>query len=175
MKAGSTSGGLASELSGKQCKQGERVAALALWTGAALKRYEFMPHTGEAKFRAYGGTLGEAFGNAALALASLMYDPDAVADTGSREVRVGGRDLQRLLLRFLEEVLFLAETEAFLTVGFDSVEIEESAEGYSLAAGLRGTSSVEDCELHGEVKAITYSEMKVEQGDSPCVQVVVDV
>ncbi len=134
-----------------------------------------MPHTGEAKFRAYGSTLGEAFGNAAVALASLMYDPDAVAETGSREVRVGGRDLQRLLLRFLEEVLFLAETGVFLTAGFDSLEMEESAEGYSLAAGLRGTSSTEDCQFHGEVKAITYSEMKVEDGESPFVQVVVDV
>ena len=140
-----------------------------------MKRYEFVPHTGEAKFRAYGGTLGEAFGNAALALASLMYDTDAVGDEEPRKVRVGGRDLQRLLLGFLEEVLFLAETGAFLTAGFDSVEIVESAEGYSLAAELRGTSSSEDCDFHGEVKAITYSEMKVEQGESPFVQVVVDV
>jgi len=140
-----------------------------------LKRYEFVPHTGEAKFRAYGATLGEAFGNAALALASLMYDPDAIGRAETRKVRVGGRDLQRLLLRFLEEVLFLAETGAFLTAGFDSVEIEASAEGYSLAAGLRGAFSAEGCDFHGEVKAVTYSEMKVERGESPFVQVVVDV
>ena len=140
-----------------------------------MKRYEFVPHTGEAKFRAYGGTLGEAFGNAAVALASLMYEPWQMDCAESREVSVSGGDLQRLLLGFLEEVLFLAETGAFLTAGFDSVEIVESAEGYSLAAGLRGTSSTEGVEFHGEVKAVTYSEMKVEDGDSPFVQVVVDV
>lgn len=140
-----------------------------------MKRYEFMPHTGEAKFRAYGRTLGEAFGNAALALASLMYEPGLVDCTESREVSVSGGDLQRLLLGFLEEVLFLAETGTFLTAGFDSVEIEKSAEGFGLAAELGGTSSTEGTEFHGEVKAITYSEMMVEQGESPFVQVVVDV
>lgn len=134
-----------------------------------------MPHTGEAKFRAYGSTLGEAFGNAALALASLMYDPDGAGTAASRTVNVGGRDLQRLLLCFLEEVLFLADTGTFLTTGFESVDIEESAEGYSLTAALRGADSPEGCTFCGEVKAITYSEMMVKNGDSPFVQVVVDV
>ncbi len=140
-----------------------------------MKRYEFMPHTGEAKFRAYGNTLGEAFGNAALALASLMYDPDEAGTAASRIVKVGGRDLQRLLLRLLEEVLFLAETGAFLTAGFESVDMGGSAGDRWLAAVLRGSEAFGDCEFHGEVKAITYSEMMVEEGDSPFVQVVVDV
>jgi SHS2 domain-containing protein len=138
-------------------------------------RYRFMGHMADAKFRAYGSSLSEAFGNAALAMCSLMYDIGAAGTSDSWTVKVGGRDLHRLLRTFLEEVHFMAETGDFLTAGFEEVEMEESDEGFTLTARLLGSPAPGDFRLGGEVKAVTYSEMMVEDGDSPFVQVVVDV
>jgi len=39
-----------------------------------MERYRFLEHTADAKFQAFGKTLEEAFSNAALATASLMWD-----------------------------------------------------------------------------------------------------
>mgnify|MGYP006451174011 FL=1 len=39
-----------------------------------MKNYEFLEHTADEKFRAYGKTLEEAFINAALATAKIMTD-----------------------------------------------------------------------------------------------------
>ena len=39
-----------------------------------MKQYEFLEHTADVKFRAYGKTLEEAFSNAALATSAVMTD-----------------------------------------------------------------------------------------------------
>jgi len=39
-----------------------------------MERYRILPHTADGKFRAFGATREEAFANAALAAASLMWD-----------------------------------------------------------------------------------------------------
>ena len=140
-----------------------------------VRRYSFIGHTADAKFRAYGSSLPEAFGNAALAVCSMMYDIGGTGTSDSRTVKVDGRDLHRLLRTFLEEVHFMAETGIFLTAGFEEVEIEESDAGFTLTARLLGSPAAEDFRPNGEVKAVTYSEMIVADGNSPFVQVVVDV
>jgi len=140
-----------------------------------VKRYSFIEHTADAKFRAYGNSLPEAFGNAALAMCSLMYDIGAAGTSDSNTVKVGGRDLYRLLRTFLEEVHFMAETGDFLTAGFEEVDIEESDAGFTLTARLLGSPAPGDFRHGAGVKAVTYSEMMVEDGNSPFVQVVVDL
>ena len=40
-----------------------------------MKKYEFLEHTADAKFRAYGKSHEEAFSNAAQAMISVMADP----------------------------------------------------------------------------------------------------
>jgi len=39
-----------------------------------MQKYRILPHTADAKFQAFGASLEEAFANAALATASLMWD-----------------------------------------------------------------------------------------------------
>ena len=43
-----------------------------------MDKYRFLPHTADGKFQAFGGTLEEAFANAALATASLVWDWTAI-------------------------------------------------------------------------------------------------
>lgn len=139
-------------------------------------RYRILPHTADGKFQAYGRTLEEAFRNAALAMASLMWDWSRIEPRIRREIRVGGNDLEQLLVRFLAEIVYLLDAERFLLGGVPSLEIgADGASGFDLRAVVEGETLSENHEIHGDVKAVTYHELKIEECDGFTVQVVVDM
>jgi SHS2 domain-containing protein len=140
-----------------------------------MERYRMLPHTADAKFEAFGATLEAAYGNAALALASLMWDWAAVEPKVELAVKVEGRDGEQLLVRFLGEILYLAETRRFLLGAVSGLRLERGAGGFSLEAALRGDMASGRYPIHGSVKAVTYNEMVIEERDGWRVQVVVDV
>lgn len=149
----------------------------------SVTRYEILPHTADGKFRAYGGTLEEAFANAALATASLMWDWERIEPRLEVLVDIGARDRERLLVGFLSEVVFLFDARRFMLARVDRLRIEEAApfrdpqgstdtpgsllvspdSRFRLAARLLGDAFNDRSELHGAVKAVTYSEMKIER------------
>ncbi|MBN2264754.1 MAG: archease [Candidatus Aminicenantes bacterium] len=140
-----------------------------------MERYRILPHTADGKFQAYGETLEEAFANAALALASLVWDWEAVEPAERRPVRVEGSDHEQLLVRFLGEVLYLFETRRFLLGRVGDVRIRRRPGGFGLEATLAGETLSDRHELHGDVKAVTYHDLKIEACDGFTVQVVVDM
>lgn len=124
--------------------------------------YEYLEHTSDAKFRAYGEDLSTAFSNAAKALTGLITDPAQVQSTTSHTIELSARNLSSLLYDFLEEVLFLFETEHLLTTSAQ-VEVQEGEK-----ATLKGTLYGDEREhypLEGSVKSITYNEMHIGQTD----------
>jgi len=139
------------------------------------KKFRFLDHTSDAKFQAYGRTLEEAFANAALATVSLMWDPAGVGKKLDHPVDVQGRDLEQLLVRFLGEIIYLFETRSFLLAAVDSLTIEKTGEGFRLQAVFRGDDRPARYAVFGEVKAVTYNEMRIDQGCPVTVQVVVDI
>ena len=140
-----------------------------------LKGFEFFDHPADAKFRAYGKNLEEAFQNAAYALVSLMWDREKIKRQIEHEVIVEGRDLKQLLLSFLEEVLFMLDARSFLLHSISDLTIVRERNGYALKVLFCGDRFEEGQETFGDVKAITYHEMLIEQDDQVMVQVVVDV
>jgi SHS2 domain-containing protein len=159
-----------------------------------MDRYRILEHTADGKFRAFGLTLEEAFGNAALACASLMWDWASMASRIEYPVEARGRDREQLLYRFLEEILYLLDTRNFLLGAVEDLKIveeegsaEDLPEGergeggenppvYRLTARFVGDDDPARYEFHGDVKAITYNEMKIERGcEGWMVQVVVDM
>jgi SHS2 domain-containing protein len=140
-----------------------------------MERYRILPHTADGKFQAYGRTLEEAFRNAALAMASLMWDWARVDPKIARDVRLAARDREQLLVKFLGEALYLLDTERFLLAAVDGPEIRETAGGWALEAVFRGDTFSDRYEIHGDVKAVTYHEMRIEEGDGVTLQVVVDM
>jgi SHS2 domain-containing protein len=141
-----------------------------------MKRYRFLQHTADAKFQAFGATLEEAFANAALAVASVMWDWATVAPSVRLRVEVQGQDLERLLYNYLEEILYLLDTRAFLLAGVDGLRIEETGEGWRLTADFIGDTDPAKYEIFGEVKAVTYNEMRIEKNaEGSSVQVVIDL
>jgi SHS2 domain-containing protein len=141
----------------------------------AGRRYVILPHTADGKFQAFGRTLEEAFANAGLAMVSFMWDWSRVEARLKKPVRVEARDLEQLLSRYLNEVLYLFERERFLLGRVERLVIRESGGRFGLEAELAGDSLSPRYEVSGEVKAVTYNEMKIERNDGCLVQVVVDL
>ena len=140
------------------------------------ERYRILEHPADGKFRSFGETVEEAFGNAALAMASLMWNWEKIAPCLEHPVEIRGRDLKQLLYKFLEEILFLLDTKKFLLGAVDGLTIEAGPE-FVLRAVFRGDSYADRIEIFGDVKAVTYNEMKIEScACGPWViQVVVDL
>lgn len=142
-----------------------------------MERYRILPHPADGKFRAFGATGEEAFSNAALAAASLMWDWWSIKNLRSIPVTVHGRDLEQLLYKFLEEILYLLDTQNFLLGSVEDLKIIEAAGGaFRLDSVFWGDEAGGRYEIFGDVKAVTYNEMKIEHGcDGWSVQVVVDM
>ena len=140
-----------------------------------VEKFRFLEHTADAKFQAFGATIEEAFANAVLATASLMWDPEKVTMREQHSIDVQGRDLEQLLVRFLGEVIYLWETRSFLTAAAEDVVIAPGGPGFRLSALLRGDDQADKYRVFGDVKAVTYNEMKIERGRPVCVQVVLDI
>jgi len=139
------------------------------------KGFEFFEHPADAKFQAYGKSLEEAFRNATYALVSLMWDREKIRPKIELPVVVEGKDLKQLLVGFLEEVLYLLDSRSFLLNSVVDLNIESTRDGYILRGKFCGNRFEEGQETFGDVKAITYHEMMIEQNRHVIVQVVVDV
>ena len=140
-----------------------------------MPRYAFLPHTADGKFLAFGRTLEEAFGNAALATASIMWDWERIEPRVRHFVHVAGLDREQLLVKFLTEVLYLFETKRFLLGRVDGLRIRPEFSGFALEAVLGGEELSDRHELFGDVKAVTCHDLKIEECDGFTVQVVVDL
>jgi SHS2 domain-containing protein len=138
-----------------------------------MDKYKFLEHTADAKFQAYGKTLEEAFSNAALAMFSIMTDTSKVAKRTKKTVAVKGDDLKSLIVKFLSEFLFLLDAENFLLNSVDELKIKKSGSGYELKAAAYGDDAGK-YETKGDIKAVTYNDIKVEEKPF-MVQIVVDI
>ena len=138
-------------------------------------RYRILPHTADGKFQAYGRTPEEAFGNAALALASLMWDWSSVEPRIRRRIETSGRDREQLLVKFLGEIVYLFDARQFLLGRVEELRIRPRSGGFGLEAVLAGETLAPGREIHGGVKAVTYHDLRIEERDGVTVQVVVDM
>ena len=131
---------------------------------SADKRFEYLEHTADARFIAYGKTLKEAFENAALAMMNVMIDTDTVQPLQSETVELESADLEDLLFDWLSEVLFVFEVENMVFSDFIVDTLEQKEDEYHLTARLVGEPI--DLSVHKfdtEVKAATYNYMSIEQ------------
>ena len=140
-----------------------------------MERYRFLQHTADAKFQAFGATLEEAFVNAALATASLMWDWENVSKERQYPVEIEARDLKQLLVNFLEEIIYLLDSKMFLLASAEKIRIEKKENRFFLKALFRGDKYSDKYKIYRDVKAITYNEMEIANNDHFTIQVVVDI
>jgi SHS2 domain-containing protein len=140
-----------------------------------VQKYRFLKHTADAKFQAFGKTLEEAFSNAALATASLMWEWESIKKKVKRSLEVKGTDIKQLLVVFLEEILFLWDVQGFLLGGVEDLVIRQKENAYTLNAVLLGDINKGKYVTFGDVKAVTYNEMEIREENGFQVQIVVDI
>ena len=137
-----------------------------------MKRYEFLEHTADAKFIAYGKDLEEAFENAAIAVVKLMTS-DTIKPKIKKEIKVKGKDMKQLLHDFLEELLFLLGSENFIFGKADKMKIDKDK--LTLEAVVLG-DDIKNYKTFEEVKGITYNSMEIrKEKNKYALQLVVDV
>ncbi len=139
-------------------------------------KYEFLYHIADAKFRAYGSTMEEAFENAALAMFNVMIETKNLKPQEARDIELTSPDIKLLLADWLSELLYLFEVDEIVFREFKIERIENTGEGFSLSGRAWGEPL--DLSRHSfdtQVKAVTLHELEVREKDGGfCVQVVVD-
>jgi len=141
------------------------------------EKFRYLEHVSDLYVEACGGSLGEAFENAAYAMFEAMTDTARVAPRSSVRFEVEGLDREALLYNWLEGLLVKFEVEGVL---FSAFKVEEIAEVGGVLR-LRGVAWGEayDAERHPSkvaVKAVTYHGMGIfERAGRVCVRVLFDI
>jgi SHS2 domain-containing protein len=121
--------------------------------------YTLIDHTADTGIKVNSSTLELLFTEAAGALADLMGARTSAADE-TIEIETQGIDREDLLVRWLQEVLFLVEVKGFrLKDAF--IETMTDTE---LRADAVGTYS--KALLESEIKAVTYHNLKIREIDN---------
>ena len=139
--------------------------------------YEYLPHTADAKFRAYGITIEKAFENAARAMFNVMIDTQPISNKISESIEITSADLDGLLVDWLSELLYLFEVDAVVFADFSISSLHIGKDECSLSATAYGEPI--DLARHRfdtEIKAVTYNGLTIEESSEGWeVQVVVDI
>ena len=137
--------------------------------------FEYLEHTADIKFRAYGKTPEEMLANAASALFKAMVDPATIKAQETWKVELEAPNMEQLAYDWLWEMVFLFETESAVFATF-AIKLQQNDGSWRLYGEIGGERI--DLKRHAfenEVKAITLHEFQVKKNDMWCLQVVLDV
>ena len=125
-----------------------------------MKRFEVLDHTADIGLVVYGDDLRALFENAGEAFFHLITDLRKVKRRIERRVNIGGESLDRLMVDWLSELLYLHDVENLLFKGFKVDSVGEDG----LKAMVKGEPFQEGVHLiKTEVKAVTYHQIEVRQ------------
>jgi SHS2 domain-containing protein len=130
-------------------------------------RFEEVEHTADRALRIHGRDLSELFANAAAGLNSLLLGSVTGDDVSvAKRIELEAVDRESLLVAWLSELAFWAETESLIFSRFDFTELSPGR----LKAVIHG-GRVAALEKH--VKAVTFHELAVRSGPEGLVVTVV--
>jgi len=90
------------------------------------KAFEIIDHTADVGIVAYGANLEELFSNAALALFSLIIEPESIEEKLHRDLKVSSEDRDSLLVNWLNELIYVFDAEHILFRRFDIKTLSEN-------------------------------------------------
>lgn len=125
-----------------------------------MVNFETFSHQADIGVRGFGATAEEAFVNGAKAMFSLMVDLKEVSSKESVKIAVQAEDQPSLFVEWLNQLLAAADIKRWL---FSKFEVE-TENGRTLRGKAWGEPiNLKKHTLLTEVKAATYSQLKVEQ------------
>lgn len=143
---------------------------------AYQNKFEFQEHTADVIVVSYGGSLEEAFENAALALFEVMTDTKTVEPKNEDFFTIKGFDELSLLYEWIEN--FIIEFDVNLNL-YSRFKIEKIVEkGRELVLKAKAWGEVFKRNKHPsrtEVKAITYHEMAIIKNKGVKIKFILDI
>jgi len=125
-----------------------------------MKRFEILDHTADIGILVHGEDLRSLFENAGEAFFHLITDLRKVRLRTERKIEIGGESLERLMVDWLNELLYLHDVENLLFKGFHVESVGEEG----LKARVDGECFQEGVHvIKTGVKAVTYHQLEVLQ------------
>lgn len=87
------------------------------------KDFKLLEHTADVGIEAYGADIRDAFVNAARGMFSLIVEPSSVKEVEYRDIEITAPDEESLLVTWLNELIYLFDTETMLFSRFDIIEL----------------------------------------------------
>jgi SHS2 domain-containing protein len=108
-------------------------------------KYEYVKHTADIEFFAYGKTLGELFRNASMAMFNTIADTRAIASLPSKtkifRVAVSSHAPEDLLWKFLQRTFSIADSNYAFSYKVKAVSVKVGKERCSAKATVCSKSS----------------------------------
>jgi SHS2 domain-containing protein len=124
------------------------------------KNFEVLDHTADIGLIVYGEDLKALFENAGKAFFHLITDLKKVRRRVERRIHIERESLDRLMVDWLSELLYLHDVENLLFKGFKVESVGEEG----LRAIVRGEPFQEGVHvIKTVVKAVTYHQIEVQQ------------
>ena len=140
-----------------------------------MKKWRLLPHAGEAFIEAWGDTIEEAHENAAKAFYDVMCDAEKIESKISREITVSGEDWMEAFYNFINELIFIFDTEE-LVFGDFKIKIIKNKE-WHIIANARGEKY--DIKKHNwkvGIKAVAFHGMElIKEDDKWKIRYILDI
>jgi len=122
-----------------------------------MKKFEILEHRADLKIRVFGRTKEELFENAMVGMfEAAKYEQEIKNQKSKIKIKIKSFDLSSLLVDFLSEVLYLAETKKLV---FEKVEFKKFTEN-DIEAILFG-KPLKRMGVH--IKGVTYHGLEISQ------------
>lgn len=139
-----------------------------------VSTFEYLDHTADVQIHAWGRDFETALAASAVAVHGYMVTLSEHEPTLEVEFVKKGHDLNSMVYNFLDEALYHFHARGFVMKQMKILEVNRAE--WSVRALARGGIFTDGCTKGTEVKAITYSNLRVEEGeDSADIYVIVDI
>jgi len=117
--------------------------------------FTLLNHTADVKVRAHGPNFGVTLGNLVKGMLAVLYDDLTWSENSRRELAVGGPDSESRVVAFLNEILYILESEDVFPAAMTGVRVEGDRLFADIAWGRAKRRPVR------EIKAATYHQLLV--------------
>ena len=138
-----------------------------------MNKFEFIDHTGDLGILVYGKSLSELFQHAAEALFQIITEPKKIRKKITRKISLQASGVEELLVSWLNELIYLFETQGLLCRHFQVLTINE----HSMDAMAHGEVYEEGRHpINRTIKGATYHQLQIYQdGGIWKVQIILDL
>lgn len=132
--------------------------------------YELLEHTADIKLKIYGNDFADLLENSGHALSDLIL-PGKNKSEIAREFSIEGDSDEQLLVKFLNELIYLLQSENLIFCKFDIEQVD-----LRIHAICKGSYMDPDDNPMYDVKAATYHDLRIEKTrNGLTAQVILDI